>query len=307
MLRILKLTLLSLILTSCGDKALKNSEKKEKKANDQADSSLELVVIGDSLANGVFASTHLGQDPALLVNDVLGVFSKVIVGDVSLQSDEMRKEGRDSSRSAFLSNTNGWSIPQQIAHAGSLETIKIIDHALNGAQSSTGFEEVSGMEATKADGARIFLMNRIGNDYCNEKTVEVFKEKYRTVVGQLLETFEMQQLVLFNLAPVQILRNGEFEEKFSFQDIRLKISSADGMRRKYCPSLYKDDYLVRAAQMNAAVDEIVSGFQANNDKIRLIRLDGMGIQREDVAIDGFHLSEKGQRKIADEFAKQWKP
>lgn len=275
--------------------------------------SQRLVVLGDSVASGMFANTTLGKE---LSADQAQRFLKIyrLSKEMDPHSEafyvEAQKIGASPDDTAFA-GIRDYSFSRRM-EASKKEAIGIDRYAVSGATTDTMKSETARLNADQKDRAKpatLVVLHIGANDFCDRTPLENFKSNFRKRLSEILGTIGDAPLLILGVPDVPKILS--FPDQVAFDALGTKVLCSDVRQSlKMCG---KRDIAAGAsdtelapheadvkAMNDAMVAEIDGAIQASVGKARIKykRYESAKIEPSMLAIDCFHPSMEAQSNIA---------
>ncbi len=258
-----------------------------------------LVVFGDSLATGVLANTHLGQAFDTSIGQQLGK----LLSQGATDKEEAQKI-LSNPELAASTTTAPYGIRAAIAATRQLkpEDIDVVSLARFGAKAEDMEEMQSDLNAQLAPSQGrlpqyIFIMLG-GNDFCSEETPADFRTRYQERVMAVHDQYPNAHYIIAPVPPVDQLAAIDFDYGPAVPGLGGSSLSCQSLRQRSCSMIYRPDAAQRIKEINQAVSDATAALTATGARVDFAgEVSQWPIQAEQLAIDCFHPSEKGQEAI----------
>lgn len=277
-------------------------------ASVHAEEAPQLVVFGDSFTSGVLADTQMGNSEDF-GRFISRVFDKLdIAAARTLQKDGFKTEdffnkiegqASRSDLSFFLKETGLRSLignhhqspPASVRGVFSWgKRFQNLDDQIARLKANKDIYK-QGSQKKKVDYVSLGFG---GNDYCGELEVDRFRDRVTEAITMAHDFAPEARIILSKLPNMEDLHRIDHTYDMSLKvktplgsiKEKIKVTSCDKMRAKYCRALNKD--IGRWRSYNEVIDEIA----ANNSDIRVIQMQEIAIDSSYLAVDCFHPNRK---------------
>lgn len=257
-----------------------------------------LAIFGDSLSTGVLATTTLGS---VIAGSTLDRFNRMLLNS-NFSMRHYQSQFSEYRYSAMTTDLE-WGIRQQIADAHKLHVDEIpvflfskwggrTDHL------SEFFEEIELVYKNRSPSEYVFV-GIGGNDFCKGKNIEEFRKDYKTFLQEVIDRHPHSQIFIADIPPLPQLLN--YTHNYS------PVLSCRVFRQKFCKRLFYQDAKEYFLKFNLAIREIAAEAMKDKPRIKFSDRPGqMNLDPKDIALDCFHPSQYGHKKLGDFFSNFFK-
>lgn len=255
-----------------------------------------LVVLGDSISTGVLANTELKQTLSF------DFWKQVLALLFSKWSDPASVHATLSNPDLAAPTTGaGFGLRASLQEAHGTAALGVLSFAKFGARAKhvlPMLENLAEHENTMLGRKAEFIFLMIGgNDFCSKASIEDFKADYEVVLSNLESSHPESRFVIAPLPPVHQLADLRGSVKIRDKRGLTRFVSCETLRRDSCPRIYDSD----ARERTEAINQVIQDAFQNMRTVQKVYARGIKdwtVRSEELAVDCFHPSSKGQLSIA---------
>ncbi len=263
--------------------------------NGSIDNGPFLAVLGDSISTGVLANTQLGKSvsPSLWV--------QVLRLALSDWNDPAEIHNALSNpKLAAATTTLTFGLRKSLQERFQIPPLGVVSLAKFGAKATaipSMLERLAQVEAGHKPADFIFVMMG-GNDFCSSQTTEEFSIHYRDALNLVRSTHPQATVVVAPLPPVHQLATVDYQFSPERDGAPRGALTCRIFRDRYCKRVYEADAAAREQAFNKIVEDTTVELSLPTHKIIFAReMMDWQIQADEIAVDCFHPSAKGQEVI----------
>jgi hypothetical protein len=283
-----------------------------------------LAVLGDSIAAGFLADTTLGSSEDFLhvagkqLESVsLASLKSILKGDFDAPTfiKLIESHGSAPEQSALL-NAADWGLRQAVnldakRPAPLRSVVKWGDHLKDFDKSHKSLLKAY-KKKKDASPAEVLALIYGGNDFCSGTSVESFSKTVEATLAAIAQSHPSSTVLISAVPNVAVLKdiNFDYELKINAKHAKIfnikskiKILSCKQIQKSLCPDLDQSVERDLSIKYNEVLEQQIGVFaKTYGGKIMLVdEVAKIDLEPEDFAVDCFHPSEQGHRKIAESF------
>ena len=248
-----------------------------------------LLLIGDSLSTGVFASFPLGVPPS---PEIQAKFLQLIFGNS--HSLRVAQSNFSEYHNAATTTDADWGVRQAIGKLHHLQSSDIplyLAAKWGGrlAHANEFAEKIPELYESKKEPEYILIWLG-GNDFCKDHTRDHFEEEYTSLMKKLMKAYPDASFLLVPIPPIyQILAyNYEYSAALSCKK----------SRKSFCAPIFAKDRVERIEQFNQVISKVADIFSKEVDLVLAEKMASLKLEAADLSFDCFHPSIQGQKKFS---------
>ena len=147
-----------------------------------------------------------------------------------------------------------------------------------------------------------------GNDFCSDAPTTDFRTRYQERVMAIHDQYPAAHYIIVPVPPADQLAAIDHSYGPALPGLGGGELSCKSLRQKSCPNIYKPEAAQRVQEINAAVNDVQSQLALTGARVDYVAdFAQWPIQADELSIDCFHPSAKGQEAIGRFVSEAVKP